>query len=240
MRRLLAVLLLATLLPTTACSSGGAASPRTHHVTVLAASSLTEAFGTLAADYDRVHPGTRVDLSFAGSPTLVAQVQEGVPADVLATADQASMGKVVAHLTGPARVFARNRLAIVFGPGQHFASLRDLSRPGTTLVIGAPSVPVGKATRRALAAAGVTVHPASLEPDVKAVLTKVVTGEADAGVVYATDLAAAGNRVQGVVLPEVVTTLPIGALTTAGQGFADYVLSAAGRRVLTRYGFVLP
>ena len=232
-------LLVAALLLATACG-GSSASPGTRHLTVLAASSLTEAFGTLAADYDRAHPGTKVDLSFAGSPSLVAQVQQGIPADVLATADQASMGKVAAHLTGPPRVFARNRLAIVFGPGRRYASLRDLARPGTTLVIGAPSVPVGKATRKALAAAGVSVHPVSLEPDVKAVLTKVVTGEADVGVVYATDLAAAGSRVRGVVLPGVVTTLPIGTLTAAGRGFADYVLSPAGRAVLARYGFVLP
>jgi molybdate transport system substrate-binding protein len=236
-RRLGGLLVLALVV--SAC--GGSSSPvSSGRITVFAASSLSEAFRTLAAGYEKAHPGAHVALSFAGSQSLVAQVQQGAPADVIATADVATMSKVASRLASPARVFARNRLAIVYVPGHPVTSLAALARPGRKVVIGAPSVPVGKVTRAALAAAHVVLHPVSMEPDVKSVLAKVVTGEADAGVVYATDLKSAGAKVGGVVLPSVVTKLEVGALTTSGQPFADYVLSAAGRDVLRTSGFVLP
>lgn len=238
MRRLYGALALSLVL--TACGGSSTPSKASGRITVFAASSLTEAFRTLAAGYQRAHPGTRVVLSFAGSQSLVAQVQQGAPADVIATADVATMTSVTSRLSAPARVFARNRLAIVYVPGHPYTSLKALARPGTKVVIGGPKVPVGKATRSALAAAHVVLHPVSLEPDVKSVLTKVVTGEADAGVVYATDLKSAGAAVGGIVLPSVVTKLEIGALTGSGRPFADYVLSPGAQDVLRTMGFVQP
>lgn len=232
MKRLLVAL--AVLL--TAC---GHSSPRTT-VTVFAASSLTDVFRTISADYEKAHPGTSVTLSFAGSPTLVAQVLQGAPADVLATADEPTMQKVRGQLREDPRVFARNRLAVICRRGTTCRSLQDLTAPGLRVVLGAPAVPIGRATRAALAAAGVTVHPVSLEPDVRSVLQKVRTGEADAAVVYATDLAAAGKAVSGTALPAVATSLPVGALDRRGQDFAAYLLGPAAQQVLRAAGFAAP
>jgi molybdate transport system substrate-binding protein len=228
-------LLAALLLLTAACSSGGAGD---RDLTVFAAASLSGAFPAIAEAFEREHPGVTVRLSFAGSQSLVAQVRQGAPADVLATADEASMRQV----RDGARVFARNRLAIVVPRGRPVPILADLGQPTLKVVLGGPTVPVGRAARAALAAAHVPVRPVSEEPDVRSVLAKVVAGEADAAVVYATDLAAAGDSVDGAVLPGAVTSLPIVALSSSSDAaaFVRFVLSGEGQAELARRGFAPP
>jgi molybdate transport system substrate-binding protein len=205
-------------------------------VTVFAAASLTKAFTAEASAYEKSRPGTHVRLSFAGSQSLVAQLQQGAPADVLATADLATIEKVGGELAQPPQVFAHNQLAIVTAAGnpRHLASLADLARPGVTVVLAATSVPVGKAAAKALSSAGVTVHPVSLEDAVTGVVGKVRLGEADAGIAYVTDL---GDDVDGVPLAGTSTNLAIAPVTEDGEGFVAFVRSAEGQAVLKTYGF---
>jgi molybdate transport system substrate-binding protein len=228
-RRLLLVLLLAL----SGCSAHASDGTR---VTVLAAASLTKAFGEEATAYERAHPGTDVVLSFAGSQSLVAQVQQGAPADVLATADPATMGAVRGELEDPSVVFAHNELAIVTAPGNplHLTSLQDLTRSGLKVVLAGPSVPVGKAAAKALTRAGVRVTPVSLEDAVTGVVGKVRLGEADAGIAYVTDL---GGGLGGVPLGGTRTDLVIGPLTGAGRAFVQFVLGAEGQAILKKHRF---
>jgi molybdate transport system substrate-binding protein len=203
-----------------------------HEITVFAAASLTKAFTAEAQAFEKAHPHTRVVLSFAGSQSLTAQLQQGAPADVLATADVAT----IRAITQQYQVFAHNQLAIVAAPGNplHLASLTDLTRKGLKVVVAGPSVPVGKAAAKALAAAGVTLQPVSLEDAVTGVVGKVRLGEADAGIAYVTDL---GEDVAGVPLPGTTTDLAISALTPRGKDFMAFVLSPDGQRVLHGHGF---
>lgn len=221
--------LLALVLLTGACATAHAE----QHVTVFAAASLQRAFTAEAAAFERAHPGTHVVLSFAGSQSLVAQVGQGAPADVIATADAATMRAV----TDTYRVFAHNQLALVTAAGNplHLTGLADLARPGLKVVLAGPSVPVGKAAARALREAGVTVRPVSLEDAVTGVVTKVRLGEADAGIAYATDLT--GEGVTGVPLPGTRTDLAVSPLHDAGRDFVSFLLSPEGRRVLQAHGF---
>jgi molybdate transport system substrate-binding protein len=212
-------------------------------VTVFAASSLTDAFTAIGKDYESEHPGAKVTFSFAASSNLVQQVQQGAPADVLATASTKTMDEVSKELADPARSFARNKLVIVTAPGNplHITTLSDLARKGIVVVLAAEGVPAGDYARQALADARVTVHPKSLEDNVRGVLTKVELGEADAGVVYVTDALVAGNKVASVPVPGApVATYPIGAVTDDGRAFVDAVLSSRGQQILARYGFLSP
>jgi molybdate transport system substrate-binding protein len=222
------------------CGGGSAAAPTT--ITVFAAASLTDAFHSAAAAYEK-QSGVHVRFSFAGSQELVAQVNQGAPADVVATADTATMGKLTGSMLGSPVVFARNRLVIVTEPGnpKHLTGPADLARAGVVVVLAAPTVPAGRYAVQALAAASVTMHPKSLEDNVRGVLTKVELGEADAGIVYLTDAKSAGAKVVTVALPtSPVATYPVVAVRAAGQGFVDYVRSAAGQAVLVRFGFLPP
>lgn len=221
-------------------------------VTVLAAASLTESFGALEKAFEAAHPGVDVVASFAGSPALVAQIEQGAAADVIATADTANMQKLAdgRHLAAPARMFGSNRLAIAVEPGnpKHLKGLADLANPALIVVLAAEQVPVGKYAREALARAGVEVKPRSLEENVKAVVAKVTLGEADAGIVYETDVRAAGARLGSVAIPDaqnVIAHYPIATLANApnAQGAAAFVafaLSADGQRILAGYGFGAP
>jgi molybdate transport system substrate-binding protein len=228
-------------------------------ITVLAAASLTAAFDRIGADFQQAHPGTAVHFSFAGSATLVAQVQEGAMADVLASADEPSMQKLVAGglVQGSPSVFARNQLQIVVAPGnpKHITGLSDLGRSGLVIVLCAAVVPCGRYATQSLHKAGVTVKPASLEADVKAVVSKVALGEADAGIVYATDVRAAGPRVQGIDIPgglNVIADYPIALLKDSqnvrlAKAFVAYVLEdvpqsgrPSGQQTLGQYGFLGP
>jgi molybdate transport system substrate-binding protein len=223
--------------------SGDGSSGKPASVTVFAASSLTDAFTAIGKDYESAHPGAKVTFSFAASSNLVQQVQQGAPADVLATASTKTMDEVSKELADPARSFARNKLVIVTAPGNplHITTLSDLARKGIVVVLAAEGVPAGDYARQALADARVTVHPKSLEDNVRGVLTKVELGEADAGVVYVTDALVAGKKVASVPVPGApVATYPIGAVTDDGRAFVDAVLSSRGQQILARYGFLSP
>lgn len=218
-------------------------------ITVFAAASLTAAFNTIGADFQRAHPGTMIHFAYAGSATLVAQVQQGAIGDVFASADQPNMQKLIdAGLTaGSPSIFARNRLQIAVPAGnpKHVTGLTDLGRPGLVVVLCAPAVPCGRYALQALQKAKVAVKPASQETDVKAVLTKVSLGEADAGIVYTTDVKAAGAQVQGVNIPDdlnVIADYPVVTLKDSqnmglARAFIGYI-HADGQRTLARDGFL--
>jgi len=226
-----------------------AADPAKTPVTVFAAASLTEAFKAIGSEFERTTPGATLQFNFAGSPTLVQQIRQGAPADVFASADQANMDALVqaGAIDGTPRVLARNRLEIVVPAGnpRHIAGLADLSRPGLTLGLCAPTVPAGRYAAEAFAKAGLTVPPASQEPDVKAVLSKAMLGEIDAGIVYVTDVAAAGTQVEGIVIPDqynVVAQYPIAVVHGAPQAraaaaFVDFAVTPAAQAILRRFGF---
>lgn len=249
-RRLRNALLVSLAIAAASCapSAGGGGGT----VTIFAAASLTEAFGALADELHTEHPDLTVRSSFASSATLAAQIQSGAEADVFASADEATMRTLVdaGLVAGAPVVFARNRLEIVVQAGnpRHIAGLADLARPDVTVVLGAPPVPVGVYAQQALAKAGVTAHPKSLEVDVKHVVAKVALGEADAGIVYRTDVRAGGSAVEGIRIPDdqnVLASYPIavvaGARNAAGAGtFLALLRADRGRAILTRYGFVLP
>jgi molybdate transport system substrate-binding protein len=224
-----------------------AGSVRAETVTVFAAASLREAFNTLGKDFEAAHPGTKVEFNFAGSSTLVKQIMEGAPADVFASADEENMDKARALISSP-QIFAANRLAIIVAKGnpKKVTGLADLAKPKLILSLAAPVVPVGRYAREAFAKAGVAVPQGSSEVDVKAVVTRVSMGEADAGVVYATDVAAAGDKAQGVAIPEtqnVTAKYPIATVKASKNdkgalAFVRYVLSPEGRKILSAAGFL--
>jgi len=201
------------------------------------------------------HPGVKLTPNYNGSGSLVTQIQQGAPADVFASADTANMDK----LTGSGAIassqpFARNLLEIVVQNGnpKGIHSLADLARPDLVVVLGDPAtVPAGKYAKQALQAAGVNVAPKSLESQVTAVVQKVALAEADAGIVYVTDVKAAeaaGQHVDGVPIPpeqNVVAVYPIGILKNAAnpavaQAFVAYVLSPPGQATLASFGFLPP
>jgi molybdate transport system substrate-binding protein len=225
------------------------ATVRAETLTVFAAASLMDALRTIGKTFEAAHPGTKIEFSFAGSSTLVRQIMEGAPADVFASADEESMEKVRALISSP-QIFAGNRLAIIVGKGnpRKVTSLADLAKPGLTIALAAPVVPIGRYAREAFAKAGVAVPASSSEIDVKAVVTRVSMGEADAGVVYTTDVAAAGDVVQGVAIPDaqnVRAKYPIATVKASKneQGafaFVRYVLSPEARRILGAVGFLAP
>lgn len=243
------ILIVAISLSTVACESPV---PASRTVTVFAAASLTSAFQSLGLAFTRANPTIHADFNFAGSSTLVGQVQQGAPADVFASADQATMQKLVDGrlVRGSPQIFATNRLQIVVPTGnpKRITGLYDLARPRLVVVLCGPAVPCGRYAMEALQNAGVRLTPVSQEVDVKAVVSKVELGEADAGIVYVTDVKAAGARVEGIVIPDtqnVLATYPIALLASArdsgaGRAFIDYVLSPAGQRLLAGFGFGAP
>lgn len=239
MKRLLAVALFLA-----AC--GTSSTPATNEsrtITVFAASSLTKAFTGMARSFEDSHPGLEVELSFAGSQALAAQVREGAQADVLATADVATATSVARQLNGTPVVFAHNALAIVT-PTDNPARVRtltDLGRKDVKVALAAPSVPVGKAAARALKAANVTVRPISLEDAVTGVVTKVRLGEADAGIAYVTDLVGSVG-ITGTPLPGTTTDLviaPLAGITAPddADAFIAFVRSPMGVKIMESWGF---
>jgi molybdate transport system substrate-binding protein len=217
-------------------------------VTVFAAASLTGPFTRIGDDFEAAHPGTTVVFNFAASSTLAQQINEGAPADVFAAADAVPMEQVTeAGVNGvDPTVFARNQLVVAVTAGNPLgvAGLADLARPEVTVALCAEQVPCGRASLRALEAAGVTLTPATFERDVKAALAKVELGEVDAALVYRSDIATA-DGIDGVAFPEsaeAVNDYPISVLDDApnragASAFVDYVRSEAGLSVLTAAGF---
>ncbi|GFG53764.1 molybdate ABC transporter substrate-binding protein [Mycolicibacterium agri] len=240
----------------TASTTTGGASPApasiTGDITVFAASSVKSTFTKLAAQLEKDNPGTKVTFNFAGSSDLVAQLTQGAPADVFASADTKNMTKAVdAGLVAKDPVnFATNTLTIVTPPGnpKKIASFADLAKPGTQVVVCAPQVPCGSATEKVEKATGVTLKPVSEESTVTDVLGKITAGQADAGLVYVTDAKGAGDKVTTVPFPEssgAVNTYPIAVLKgsknpAAAQKFVDLVSGAEGRKVLAEAGFAAP
>jgi molybdate transport system substrate-binding protein len=250
----LAAVLAAAALVLAACGgddnsggSSGAASPA--EIKVFAAASLTAAFTELGQQYTSANGGTKVTVNFAGSQALATQIQQAAPADVFASADTANMDKV-ADLVGTPRNFAGNQLQIVVEQGnpKGVKGVDDLANPDLKVVLAAPDVPAGRYAAESLARAGVSVEPVSQEDNVKAVVTKVSLGEADAGIVYVTDVAAGGDKVEGVGIPEelnVLATYPIATVKASkaqdqAQAFMDQVLGAEGQQVLKAHGFLPP
>jgi molybdate transport system substrate-binding protein len=253
MKRVVALAAAVMVLSATAgCGGNGGPEGGSGKLTVYAAASLTETFEELGARFEKEHRGVDVRLNFGGSSDLVSQIRSGAPADVFASADEANMDKLAADdLTESAPgVFATNTLQIVVPPDNPAGveSLQDLADPDLRLVVCAPEVPCGAAARKVAESADVTLHPVSEEQSVTDVLAKVRTGEADAGLVYVTDVIAAGDAVQGIAFPEsdaVVNRYPIAVVADTEQpdlaeAFVELVLSDAGQTVLRRAGFGRP
>jgi molybdate transport system substrate-binding protein len=247
-----AVLLVAALV-LAACgddsSGGGSGAGSPAEIKVFAAASLTAAFTELGAQFTAADGGTRVSFNFAGSQALATQIQQGAPADVFASADVPNMDKV-RDLVGDPQVFAGNLLQIVVEKGnpKGVKGLDDLAGSDLKVVLAAEEVPAGKYAKQILDRAGVSVRPVSREDNVKAVVTKVSLGEADAGIVYVTDVTAGGDKVEGVDIPEeqnVVATYPIATVKASkaqdkAQAFMDLVRSDLGQQVLENHGFLPP
>lgn len=218
-------------------------------VDVYAAASLSGVFTQLATAYESAHPNVDIVLTFAGSSELATHILEGAPADVFAAADVEVMDLVSADVVGDTAVFATNQLTIAVPAGNPagVTGMESLARPDLLVVMCAPSVPCGSAAAKAQEPYGVSITAASEESNVTDVLGKVASGEADAGLVYVTDIARA-RGVEAVALGSVPLTAnqyPIAAMTTgdaaeAGQGFVDFVLSNVGRATLADAGFGLP
>jgi molybdate transport system substrate-binding protein len=219
-------------------------------LTVSAAASLTAVLPEIGRAFAKQHPGVTVRSNLAGTATLVQQIREGAPVDVFASADESSMKRVVdaGDVAGSPVIFARNLLEIVVQRGnpENVATLADLDRKGLVVALCGPEVPAGRYAREILARAGLPVPAASRELDVKAVVARIALGEADAGIVYATDVAAAGGRVSGVAIPaaqNVVARYPAAALKRARDGalaaaFVDFLRGAKARAILARSGFL--
>ena len=213
---------------------------------MLAAASLSESFRELGTAFEAKHPGSKVTFSFDSSSALAAQANNAAPADVFASADQANMKKVTdaGNATRP-KVFAHNKLAIIVAKGnpKRITSLADFSR--ISFVLCAPEVPCGKYGVEALSKAGVKAQPKSLETNVKGVVTKVTSGEADAGIGYVTDAKAAAASAEGIEIPDaqnVIAEYPLAVLKQSANSnlayaFLDFILGPEAQAVLARFGF---
>lgn len=221
-------------------------------ITVFAAASLQQTFTTLGEQYEDAHPGTSITFSFAGSSDLVTQIRNGAPADVFAAADEANMDKIVKTDVAPGspKDFATNVLEIAVAPGnpKKITDLDDLTSSDVQLVTCAAPVPCGAATAEVEQATGIDLKPVSEEQSVTDVLGKVESGQADAGLVYVTDVKGADGKVDGVPFDassKAVNTYPIGVLKDAANpdlaaAFTAYVRSDAGQKVLAAAGFGAP
>ncbi len=233
--------------------AGQSAAAGTLHgsLTVFAAASLTESFGTIGKQFEAAHPSVHITFSFAASSTLATQISQGAPADVFASASPKNMDSVVqaGDASAPADL-ATNTMEIAVPRDNPAAitQLADLAKPSVKVALCQPRVPCGTAANQVLANAKITVKPVTLEADVKSTLTKVMLGEVDAGIVYVTDVKAAGGKVKGIVIPAGVnasTEYRIAVLTRVkdpalAQAFVDYVQSADGHSVLREAGFSAP
>jgi molybdate transport system substrate-binding protein len=244
------VIVVAFALVLTGCtSSADAHRGENEPLTIFAAASLVASFDELVEEFALEHPSITVaPVVYDGSSTLATQIREGAPADVFASADRATMAGI--DTPGPAAVFATNTLTIAVAPGNplKITGIAELADRDLAVVLCAAAVPCGAASASLLALDGVTVTPVSEEQSVTAVLTKVALGEADAGLVYTTDVLAAGDEVDAVAAEgadSVVSEYPIAVLRdaanpAAARAFVAWVHSAAGRGILAKHGFGAP
>jgi molybdate transport system substrate-binding protein len=221
-------------------------------ITVFAAASLTESFDAIAKQFEKKYPDVDVKFNFDASSNLAAQIQQGAPADVFASADEAILQKAVdsEDVTAAPVVFARNRLEIAVEAGnpEKVKGLADLDESGLVVVLCADAVPCGKYAAEAFAKAGVTVKPASKEENAKATLSKVSLGEADASVVYVTDVQTAKGEVSGVRIPDrqnVIAKYPIAVVegtdnTDAARTWVQFIQSKGAQKTLRKFGFLPP
>lgn len=221
-------------------------------ITVFAAASLTAAFNDAGDAFMKANPGVKVTFSFDASSTLVGQITQGAPADVFASADTSNMDKLTtAGLNASVPVnFATNLLSIIVAQGnpKKIKTQADLAIPRLKVVVCDPAVPCGKYAQQSLDTAKVILIPASLEQNVKGVVTKVTAGEADAGIVYVTDVKAAGDKAAGVEIPahaNVKATYPIASIkasthTDINTAFLAFLTGADGQAILAKYGFGKP
>lgn len=247
----------ALLVPLTACggdekdsgTEGESSGAPKATLTVLAASSLTDVFKTAGKTYEKENPGTKVKFSFAGSQELAAQVKQGAPADALVTADTRTMDGLKSD-TGTPAVIAKNRLVIATGKDnpEKVQNLKDLADPELKVILAAPEVPVGRYSRQVLDAQKIDVKPVSHEPNVRAVLSKVELGEADAGIVYRTDAATVPGKVDAVKIPDdenAVASYPAATLKSsknakAAAGFVKWLSTPEAQKLLRDAGFQKP
>lgn len=214
-------------------------------ITVFAAASLTDAFTEVGAAFEAANPGTTVAFSFAGSSALREQILAGAPADVFASANASNMDRVVdADAAGEPVDFATNVLQIAVSPGNEagVTGLDDFADAELLIGLCAEEVPCGDFGREVLANAGVTPQIDTNEPDVRSLLTKIQAGELDAGIVYLTDVRAAGDAIAGIEIPaaqNVVATYPIATASDSdvAEAFVAFVLSDVGHAILESYGF---
>jgi len=235
--------------PATTASSSPAA--QTGTITVFAAASLKETFTQLGKQFEAAHPGDTVKFSFGASSALATQINSGAPADVFASASPKNMNQVVTagNASNPQN-FAKNVMEVAVPPSNpaKVTSVNDLAKSSVKTALCQPQVPCGVVAAEVFKNAKITVKPVTLQPDVKSVLTQVELGNVDAGVVYVTDVMAAGAKVKGVTIPADVnasTLYPIAALThskeqSIAQAFVAYVLSPTGEQVLKAAGFQQP
>jgi molybdate transport system substrate-binding protein len=218
-------------------------------VTVFAASSLTGAFEQIGEMFTEANPDIDLVFSFAASSELAAQVSQGAPADVFASADTTTMDRVTEEeeIAGTPTVFATNSAEIIVESGnpRGITGLSDLAVGDVTVVLCSPEVPCGRYATSVLQAAGVSLTAASFEQNVKGVVSKVTLGEADAGIVYRTDVLSAGDRADGVPIPDAVNvqaTYPIVRVSSeqSADAFIAFVLGEAGQAVLAAEGFGPP
>jgi len=227
----------------------GCTQSNTQTITVFAAASLQDAFEQLGTEFEVAHPGFEVQFSFNSSTQLSQQITDGAPADVFASADTENMDVLVLHgeVLGYPAVFATNHLQILVALSavERVHSLVDLSRQDVVVVLAAKDVPLGRYSAEVLSAAGITVSPVSYESSASGVVSKVVSGEADAGIVYSSDILRAGRTTVGVDIPSAINanvSYPI-AVTHRGMQnpgaaqWVKFVLSQRGQEILLRHGF---
>jgi molybdate transport system substrate-binding protein len=218
---------------------------------VFAAASLQESFTKIGQQFDAAHPGDTVKFSFGPSSGLATEINSGAPADVFASAAPKNMDAVVtAGDASNPQDFAKNTAEVAVPPANpaHVTSVKDLAKSSVKVALCQPQVPCGVIAAAVFKNAGITVKPVTLQPDVKSALAQVELGSVDAGVVYVTDVMAAGAKVKGIVIPanlNASTSYPIAAITQSknlsiAQQFVAYVLSPAGQQVLAAAGFEKP
>jgi molybdate transport system substrate-binding protein len=231
--------------------AGGTGNGLSGTVTVFAAASLTGSFDTLGTQFEAANPGVTVRFNFAASSALAESIAQGAPADVFASASAKNMDSLVrAGNAADPRTFARNVMQVAVPPDNPagVTGLADLARAGVKVALCQEQVPCGTVAEQVLDKARLTVTPVTLGADVKAVLTAMQLGEVDAGMVYRTDVQAAGDKVKGIEIPaerNASTSYPIAVLSeapnaAAARAFVDHVLSADGAKVLTEAGFASP